>query len=232
MRPGVRRFGVAGKRKGKAKKNRGQAGPAVDPSTSPEPSPPDPPKTETGSDTPKPSGKKRRPMPAWKRKLKTPEGLAGLFGGTIFVALGIAIVLVSFRGFFEGLIKEKYPALSADAQRVMKRLDKESPRRVLVGVEFKLLRQIYGQWMLDPEKGRNLKLAARLHEGRPKETHILIERTLVAGTREQRLEAVEFALATGSSSVAASLSVGLQRAREVGDEAVVAKISEALEKLR
>ena len=167
---------------------------------------------------------------AFKQRVATPRGLLMLFGSTVGVAVVLAVVFASYRDAFEGLVREKYPALSAEAQVLIKRLETEKPKAALVGVPFKILRQLYGAWMIDAEP-RYAPLAERLHTGRAADTRILIERSLLAGAPHQRVRAIAFALATRSSSVATSLRVGLQRAREVGDDALAVRLEAALKEI-
>ena len=141
--------------------------------------------------------------------LRTVNGQIALIGATFLGAVVLAVVMAFNLGFFEGYVREKYP-------------EPKGPT-LFSGDD---LADHYHNWMLDRDVSE--QFPSSVVGADPEYFRGRIERTLAAGSREQKLRAVLFARLSGDRGCVPLLRWGGRRARAVGDEELARRLDEAV----
>jgi hypothetical protein len=157
---------------------------------------------------------------SWRATLRSPKGQLRLLVGTLLAAAVFAAGLGTRGTFFEGYVREKYgEPLASEAQAAASLVAGEgaaAPER---------LELAYRHWMRGEGGAPLARALGRRAEGW---TVARVERTLVAGTVEQRRRSVallvEGEVAAGREPVARIL----ERTRRMGPSEVVADLERAL----
>jgi hypothetical protein len=153
------------------------------------------------------------------RALRTLRGQAWLFGATLVVAVGLAGVAASQRAFFERHVLEKYPAVSATAADLARRIERGDRVDADLRATTPVVRaDLYGEWMQRPAADARQRTPATLMTLDPAFYRERVEMTLAGGSADQRARALLFVRASRSAVFAPSIRWTLERARATGDE--------------
>lgn len=149
-------------------------------------------------------------MRAW---LGTPKGQLQLIALTFLAAFAIAFGASTQRAFFEGYVREKYPAPTAATVEQASALEQGGT----APTDLAAVTALYQLWLQEPgAETRWPSLPSKLASAAPALTRELTERTFVAGSEPQADRAVAFATATRSAALAPALRLGLERSRRLG----------------
>lgn len=150
--------------------------------------------------------------------LRRPSAPAWLIGGTFALAIATAIVFASWRSLFDGLVREKYGTADAAAEATVKQLTAAQPWQPTK----EQLEQLYRHWM---RGGDGLEAFAReLARQQPQWLAQRVERTLAAGTAEQRRRALALVALVQLVDARPALERALVRAEAVGDAELAAAL--------
>lgn len=130
------------------------------------------------------------------KALRTPRGMGWLFGITLVLALGLAVVMANTRWFFERYVREKYPAPSARALELVVRIRTGTPGPRIAERLQPYCAEAYSAWMTVErgERGeRDEALARVIVASDPGQIASLLEKTFVAGSQAQKLRAAHLA---------------------------------------
>ena len=136
--------------------------------------------------------------------LRTVNGQLALIGAAFLGAVVLAAVMAFSLGFFEGYVREKYPKPEGGDE----------------------VADHYHTWMLDRDVSE--QFPSSVVGADPEYFRGRVERTLAAGSREQKLRAVLFARLSGDGECVPVLRWGGRRARAVGDEELARRLDEAV----
>lgn len=145
-----------------------------------------------------------------RMRLDTPSGQMLLMAVTLGGAVVLAIIMATQRDFFEQYIRERYPAPPVNVMALLQGLENGSMDASRVARLAPLEQSaLYDAWMgREPSPAESVVPAAMMTHA-PQVTLARLERTLVAGSKEQRFKAVDFARRTRTTPVVEVL----QRAR-------------------
>lgn len=148
-----------------------------------------------------------------RKWLRTPKGQLQLIGLTFLAAFAIAVGASTQRSFFEGYVREKYPAPAAATVELATAIE----HGAAAPTDLTAVTALYQLWVQEegPE-ARWPSLPGKLASAAPALTRELTERTFVAGSERQADRAVAFAAATKSHALAPALQLGLERSRRLG----------------
>lgn len=165
-------------------------------------------------------------------RLRTPRGQLELLGATFVVALVLALVLASQRSFFERYVREKYPGPDAASERLAQRIEAgEVDAAALRALPPNGTLGLYHLWM-QSDSNRYPNLPATAAAAHPELVAERVERTLVAGNREQRQKAIDFAVAARHDRLEPPLRFALDRARAARDAEAAEALSSALRRVQ
>jgi len=159
---------------------------------------------------------------ALKARLRTPRGQLELMAFTFGLAAVMAIVMAANRPFFERYVREKYPEVSAETAGLAENLEAGDPLPQLTDAQVDAL---YQHWMSLPTDDA---VGRRLVELHPERMVLRVETTLLAGSTDQRLRALELVEASGDARFVPVLQFAADRPSPQGVEAALSRTLQGL----
>ncbi len=149
---------------------------------------------------------------SWRERLRTPVGQLQLLGGTLAAASVFAVGVGTQTWWFSGYVREKYPEPAPEHLRLAARIAAgETPR-----AHPEELDGVYYLWMRRGPPEPTERLAVGLAATDSAWLCARVERTLVAGTLEQRRRSLELLAASGAGCAAHSLAWARGRIERLG----------------
>ncbi len=146
-------------------------------------------------------------------------------GMTFVVAAALAALLATQLAFFEGYVRQKYPTATPATVRMADGAAAGEPFVVDEGWEERAT-ELYGLWMTGEADGR--PFAAALLAADPDGTLERVQRTLLAGSPEQRARALELLERAGARDLEPSFGWMRDRAERMGKPSLAQAIDEAI----
>lgn len=127
------------------------------------------------------------------KSLRTPRGMAWLFGVTLVLALALALVMAHSRWFFERYVREKYPTPSSTAVEMVVRIRMGNPGPRIEERLKAHCADAYSAWMTADRTDGDEPLARAIVASDPALIATLLEKTFAAGSQAQKLRAARLA---------------------------------------
>jgi DNA-binding transcriptional regulator YbjK len=143
-----------------------------------------------------------------------PRGQLQLIAATFVAAVLLASVAAWQRPYFESLVREKYSPILDETRTLATAVEAGSVGAASVDGRVDAL---YELWVQTPDVSSYSKLPGLVAQASPVRVAVRIERTLVGGSKAQRLRAAAFLCAARHPELAAALELGERSAASKGD---------------